>query len=97
MTFAKTVCPFHYRSQTGKDFPLALIGVPVYFKSDHTPRRLANNLKPATHFIEQYNGMHKEYQSITPPLGIECMDKVLQNTDDCAALYTVALFKIRAK
>jgi hypothetical protein len=61
---------------------------------------LENNLKPATHYIEVYSdGETTNLQdNLYAVSTIENLDEDLDFTvNDCTSLYTVAIFKIRAK
>lgn len=60
-------------------------------------RVLQNNLKPATHFIEVYgNGLHT-FSSPDGCIVVDFLYHDLQHTARTKGLYTVAIFKIRAK
>ena len=54
-------------------------------------RYLPNNLKPATHFIEVYNG------GTTGICGIKNLDYFIRKTESMVTIHTICVFKIRSK
>ena len=54
-------------------------------------RYLPNNLKPATHFIEVWNG------GKTGICGIKNLDFFIRKTESMVTIHTICVFKIRSK